>query len=75
MSTFTLAIPGLPGHCPYCGWEPDHWPIRYHAGEVILACPHCHSRIGRVVAIPGEEVNQHDNRNRRATGRHRGLPR
>jgi hypothetical protein len=55
MNTFTIAVPGLPSRCPYCGNEPDHWPLGYHATEVILVCPACHSRLGRLVAVPAED--------------------
>ena len=54
----TITIKGLPDECPRldCGRVPEAWPLRVYAGEVIVACPYCHSRIMPVLAVPPDEA-------------------
>lgn len=52
MPAFPLPVEGLPAVCRYCGHEAEAWELSCHALQVILVCPSCHSRIGRLVAVP-----------------------
>lgn len=55
---FTVPVPGLPSRCRYCGVTPDplHWPLGYHANQIVLTCPSCHSSVGTLTAVPPEAV-------------------
>lgn len=46
-----IAIDNLPSACHYCGHAGEAWPLRVMNGELIIACPHCHSRIAPVLAV------------------------
>ena len=51
----TITIDGLPSSCQYCGHQAEGWPVRVLNGEVIVACPECHSRVAPVYAVaPGD---------------------
>jgi DNA-directed RNA polymerase subunit RPC12/RpoP len=56
----TITIDGLPSACHYCGHQAEGWPVRVLNGEVIVACPECHSRIAPVFAVPAEAVAHPD---------------
>lgn len=52
---FTLSLPGLPTRCPHCGRGVDVWPLATYLGQLSVTCPECHTRVGAVAALKGEQ--------------------
>jgi hypothetical protein len=55
VSTFSIALGGLPGRCPCCGHDAGRFPLAVApGGRVVVQCPQCFARLGGVTAVPAE---------------------